>query len=82
MPYLYEVVEHEGGDAGSTPLGVRKDERYVRLVVLDVRHHERKADDALPVENDTAEVWILETLGHCRHTDNTTSRSVSRYNKC
>ena len=48
LPYLYEVIQHEGGDACPAPLGVCEDEGDVGLVILDVRHHEGEANDELP----------------------------------
>lgn len=50
MPHLDQMVQHEGGDAGLAPLGMAEDEGDVGLVVLDVRHHERKANHQLPME--------------------------------
>lgn len=61
--YLDEVVDHEGANAGSPPVGVHQQEGDVGLVVLHVRDHEAKANDHLLVENHHAEVGILQTLG-------------------
>ena len=48
---LYEMVEHEGGDAGSSPLWVCKDEGDVGFIVLHVRHHEGKGHLHFPDHN-------------------------------
>ena len=61
---LNEMVNHEGGDASTAPLWMREEEGDVSFVALHVRNHKREADDALPVQHDATEVWILKTLGH------------------
>lgn len=61
--HLDEMVDHEGADAGPPPLRMHQQEGDVGLVVLDVRHHETEANHHLLVEDDHAEVWVLQTLG-------------------
>ncbi len=60
--YLDEMVDHEGSDAGSPPLRMNKQEGDVGLVVLHVWHHETKANHDLLIEDNNAEVGILQTL--------------------
>ena len=48
---LNEVVEHEGGDAGTSPLWVGEDEGDVGLVVLHIRYHEGKGHHHFPDKN-------------------------------
>lgn len=69
--HLDQVVEHEGGDAGAAPLGMREEVRHVGLVVGHVGHHEREADDQVAVEHHAAKVRILQALGHCRNQSTT-----------
>lgn len=60
--HLDEMVDHEGANAGPPPLGMHQQEGDVGLVVLDVRHHETEADHNLLVEDDDAEVRVLQAL--------------------
>ena len=59
------MVQHKPRDTGPSPLGVRENKRDVRLVIRDVRNHEGETDDALPVEYNAAEIWVLQAFGHC-----------------
>ena len=60
---MYEVVKHEGSDARASPLRVGEDEGNVSLVILDIGHEKSEAHNALPVQHNTAEVWILQAFG-------------------
>lgn len=60
--HLDEMVDHEGSDAGSPPLGMDQQEGDIGLVVLHVWHHETKANHNFFIEDNHAEVWVLQTL--------------------
>ena len=44
VAYLKKVVDHESGNASTTPLGVSEQERNVGFIVFDIGHHEGKAN--------------------------------------
>lgn len=56
------MVNHEGGDPGSPPLGMHQQEGDVGFVIFDVRHHEAEADHHFLVQHHDAEVWVLQAL--------------------
>lgn len=56
------MVDHEGADARPPPLGMDQQEGDVGLIVLHVWHHETKANHHFLIEDDHAEVWVLQTL--------------------
>ena len=61
------MVEHELCDSDSPPFRVSEDERDVRVAVRNVGNHERERDDDAAVEDDTAEVGILEAFGNWKN---------------
>lgn len=60
--HLDQMVDHEGADASSPPLGMDQQEGDVGLVVLHVRNHEAKAHHHLLIEDHHAEVGVLQAL--------------------
>lgn len=61
--HLDEMVDHEGANASSPPLRMDQQKGDVGLVVFHIWHHETEANHNLFVEDDHAEVRVLQTLG-------------------
>lgn len=62
---LRQMVQHEGGQTGALPTGPNGHERHVRIVVADVRHQKRAANQQAFVQRHDAELRIRQTFGHC-----------------
>ena len=60
--YLNQMVDHEGTDAGTSPLRMDKEKGDIGFVVFDIRNHESETDHHLTVQNHHTEVWIVEAL--------------------
>lgn len=56
------MVDHECADASPPPFGMDQQEGDVGFVVLHVWHHETEANNHFFIEDDHAEVRILQTL--------------------
>lgn len=57
--YLDKMINHEGCNSSSPPLGVNKQKRDVSFIVFHVWHHKAKGNDNFFVKNNNTEVWIL-----------------------
>lgn len=61
-PNLDQMVDHEGADASSSPLGVNQQEGDIGLVVLHVWNHETKTNHHFFIQGNHAEIRVLQTL--------------------
>ena len=62
--YLAKVIEHKLCYADPPPLRMCEDKADVGLRVTDVRDHEGKSDDDSTIDDNAAEVGILQTFRH------------------
>lgn len=61
------MIEHKFSNSGVAPFGMRKQIRDVGFIVRYIRYHESKPDNNVTIKYDTAEIGILETLGHYKY---------------
>lgn len=57
------MINHESRDPRSPPVRMDKQKRDISFVVLHVRDHEAEGDDDFLIEDDDAEVRVLQALG-------------------
>ena len=62
--YLAKVIEHELCYADPPPLWMGEDEADVGLRVTDVGDHEGESDDDSTINDNAAEVGVLQTFRH------------------
>ena len=62
--YLTKVIEHELCNTDPPPLWMCEDEADVGLRVTDVGDHEGESDDDATINDNAAEVGVLQTFRH------------------